>query len=117
MPYFKDLQNKVHHLDDATFSHLLPGDCVPITDAEAADLMKPTPEQEAAAAAAAAQAAADAEAKAAAKADATVQFFIDHTPAECAAKVIADVIDLATARQMLSRMAMALCVLAKRELR
>lgn len=35
MPYYKDPQNRVHHLDDAAFEHLLTPDCVPITPAEA----------------------------------------------------------------------------------
>jgi len=35
MSYFKDSSNKVHWLDDVSFSHLLPSDCVAISDEEA----------------------------------------------------------------------------------
>lgn len=44
MPYFKDTQNKLYFLDDASFSHLLPSDCVAISDAEFAELNAPPPE-------------------------------------------------------------------------
>jgi hypothetical protein len=113
MPNYKDPQNRVHYLDDAAFAHLLPSGCVQITDAEAADLTKPTPEQ----IAAAALAAADADAKAAAKADSIVQYLRDHTPAECEAYVQANVTDLASARALMKKFAVVLCVLAKQSLR
>lgn len=44
MPYFKDTDNRVHFLDDASFSHLLPNGCVEIDEAEAFELQKPPPE-------------------------------------------------------------------------
>jgi hypothetical protein len=117
MPNYKDAQNRIHYLVDARFTHMLPDGCVPITDAEAADLLKPTPEQEAAAAAAAAQAADAADAKAAAKADNVIQYLRDHTPAECEAYVQANVTDLASARALMKKFAVALCVLSKQSLR
>lgn len=44
MQNYKDLNNKVHVLDDVAFTHLLPAGCVPITDEEAASLApKPIP--------------------------------------------------------------------------
>ena len=33
--HFKDTNNNLHFLDDASFTHLLPSDCVKITDKEA----------------------------------------------------------------------------------
>ena len=44
MPYYKDLQNKLHFIE-REFAHLLPAGCVEITDEEAAILSAPTPEQ------------------------------------------------------------------------
>lgn len=47
MPNYKDLQNKLHVIE-REFKHLLPADCVEITDEEAAILSAPpppTPEQ------------------------------------------------------------------------
>lgn len=41
MPYYKDMQSKVHFLDNAASSRLLPPGCVPITDAEAHALQNP----------------------------------------------------------------------------
>ena len=35
MPHYKDLNNGLHFLDDASFAHYLPEGCVEITDAEA----------------------------------------------------------------------------------
>jgi len=35
MAYFKDTNNGLHFLDDVSFSHLLPADCISITDEEA----------------------------------------------------------------------------------
>jgi hypothetical protein len=35
MPHYKDTENKLHWLDDASFAHYLPSGCVEITDAEA----------------------------------------------------------------------------------
>ncbi len=42
MPHYKDTENKLHFIDDATFAHLLPSGCVQITDDEA-DAMRPDP--------------------------------------------------------------------------
>jgi hypothetical protein len=42
MPHYKDLNNGVHFLDDASFAHYLPEGSVEITDAEAESLL-PTP--------------------------------------------------------------------------
>lgn len=44
MQYYKDTDSKVHFLDDASFSHLLPNGCIEITEAEAIELQKPPPE-------------------------------------------------------------------------
>lgn len=52
-----------------------------------------------------------------AKADTVVQYLRDHTTAECEAYVQANVTDLASARQMLKKFAVALCILAKQNLR
>lgn len=38
MPHFKDTNNGVHFLDDASFTFLLPEGCVEITDEEAESL-------------------------------------------------------------------------------
>jgi hypothetical protein len=40
MPHYKDLNNGLHFIDDASFANLLPIGCVEITDAEAAALQK-----------------------------------------------------------------------------
>jgi len=117
MPYFKDLQNRVHYLDSTSMEHLLPVGSMAITGAEAADLLKPTPEEEAAAAAAEALRAADAAAKAEAKADNVVQYLRDHTPAECSDYVQDNVTDLASAKAFLKKVAVVLCVLSKQSLR
>lgn len=44
MPYFKDTENKLHFLDDASFAYLLPTGSVQITDEEYAELTAPPPE-------------------------------------------------------------------------
>lgn len=41
MSYFKDKSNKVHFLDDDSFLHLLPIECVKISDEEANQLNNP----------------------------------------------------------------------------
>jgi hypothetical protein len=64
-----------------------------------------------------AQEVADDAAKASAKADTVVQFLRNHTPAEVEAYVQANVTDLASARQMLKKFAVVLCVLARQTLR
>lgn len=46
MPFYKDLQNLVHHLDDESFAHLLPAGCVQISEEEATVLTTPPPEPE-----------------------------------------------------------------------
>jgi NAD(P)-dependent dehydrogenase (short-subunit alcohol dehydrogenase family) len=61
--------------------------------------------------------AADNSAKEYAKADAVIQYLVNHTPAECADYVQANVTDLASAKQFLKKVAMALSVLARSELR
>lgn len=45
MPYFKDQTGALHFLGDASFAHLLPEGSVEITDADAAELQKPTVNQ------------------------------------------------------------------------
>jgi hypothetical protein len=35
MPHYKDLNNGLHFIDDASFAHYLPEGCVEVTDAEA----------------------------------------------------------------------------------
>ena len=45
MPYFKDSNNALHFLDSEEFEHLLPTGSVPITDAEAVEMQKPTATQ------------------------------------------------------------------------
>lgn len=43
MTHFKDKNNNLHFLDDASFIHLLPEGCIEITDEEAEDLRKFNP--------------------------------------------------------------------------
>lgn len=52
---------------------------------------------------------------AAAGADRVVQYLRNHTPAECAAYVNTNVTSLATAKTMLEKFAMILCVITKKE--
>jgi hypothetical protein len=59
----------------------------------------------------------DAAARDAAKADAVIQYLVNHTPAECADYVQSNVTDLASAKQFLKKVAMALSMLARSELR
>ncbi len=73
----------------------------------------PTPEH----LAAMAQREADLAAKASAKADNVIQYLVTHTPEECAQYVQDNVVDLASARAFLKKVAMALSVLARRDLR
>jgi hypothetical protein len=61
--------------------------------------------------------ASDDAAKQASKAEAVIQYLVTHTPAECDAYVHANVTNLATAVNLLGKMAMALSVLARAELR
>jgi hypothetical protein len=117
MPFFKDPQNKVHFLEKAEFSNLLPVGCAAITDAEAAILQAPTPAEQAAIDAAAALAAAYLLAKQQAKADALVTFLIDSTPAQVVTRITSDITDLASARQVIAKLAVAISVLAKQGLR
>jgi hypothetical protein len=42
MPFYKDLNDKLHFIDDASFAHYLPEGCVEITDEEA-DALTPKP--------------------------------------------------------------------------
>lgn len=76
-----------------------------------------TPAEAAAKAAFDAQQAQDSDARAATKAEAVIQYLVNHTPAECDAYVKANVTNLATAVTLLGKMAMALSVLARAELR
>lgn len=55
------------------------------------------------------------EAKQAAKADAFVQAFVDMTPQQVVAYISSNVTNLASARQLLTKMALMLLLLAKRE--
>lgn len=64
-----------------------------------------------------AQAEADAAAKTAAKADNVVKYLRDHTPAECVDYVNTNVTDLASAKQLMKKFAVVLCVLSKQNLR
>lgn len=59
----------------------------------------------------------DAAAKTSAKADNVVQYLRDHTPAEVEAYVQANVTDLASAKQLMKKFAVVLCVLTKDSLR
>lgn len=45
MPHYKDLNNKLHFIDDEQYENLLPLGCVKITDEELSDLTQPTLEQ------------------------------------------------------------------------
>lgn len=73
----------------------------------------PTPEEQAAADLAAANLAA----RQAARADALIAFLIEKTPAEVAARINSDITDLASARQVIAKIAVAVSVLAKQGLR
>jgi len=42
MPYYKNVENKLHYLELTTFEHLLPPGCVAITDEEATAISAPT---------------------------------------------------------------------------
>lgn len=42
MPHYKDTENKLHWLDDASFAHYLPEGCIEITDEEA-EALRPVP--------------------------------------------------------------------------
>jgi hypothetical protein len=44
MPHYKDLNNGLHFIDDASFAHYLPEGCVEITDEEAEALRPISPE-------------------------------------------------------------------------
>ena len=67
--------------------------------------------------AAAATTEADADAARVAKADNTIKYLVTHTPAEIEAYVQANVTDLASARTLLGKLAVALSIVIKRELR
>lgn len=60
---------------------------------------------------------ADSRARDSAKTETVIQYLINHTPAECDAYIHTKVTDLATATNILGKMAMALCVLSKDKLR
>lgn len=42
MPFYKDPQNNLHHLDDDAFEYLLPAGCVKLSDEEAAIMQAPS---------------------------------------------------------------------------
>ena len=65
----------------------------------------------------AATAADDADAARVAKADAVIKYLVTHTPAEIESYVQANVTDLASARTLLGKLAVALSIVIKRELR
>ncbi|ASJ26199.1 DUF4376 domain-containing protein [Laribacter hongkongensis] len=44
MPNYKDTNGALHFLDDVAFAYILPAGCIPITDADAAELLAPEPE-------------------------------------------------------------------------
>jgi len=67
--------------------------------------------------AAAAQAAADSADRQAAKADSVISYLVTRTPAEISAKVDADVTNLASAKTYIAKLAVAVSVLARKELR
>ena len=60
---------------------------------------------------------ADTDAANTAKADTVVQFLRDHTPTECQQYVQDNVTDLPSARALMKKFAVVLCVLAKQSLR
>lgn len=64
-----------------------------------------------------AQDAADEAARVEAKADAIIKYLMSHTPAQIVAKVDADVTNLATAKTYIAKLAVAVCVLARKGLR
>ena len=43
MPYYKDLNDRLHFLDSIEHSHLLPEGCIQLTDEEAAPLLPAPP--------------------------------------------------------------------------
>lgn len=45
MPYFKDADGRLHFLESAEFSHLLPAGCAEISDDDAIEMQKPTVDQ------------------------------------------------------------------------
>lgn len=114
MKHYKDSTDTIYAIeDDGSQDFLVKPDWILLTQDELTAMRAPTPEQ----AASQAQAVADANEKASAKADSVVTYLINHTPAECAAYVQANVTNLATARDLMAKLAMALCVLSKQGLR
>lgn len=90
---------------------------VALTPEEEADAVARTAAEEAVAAPIRKQAADDVIAANSAKSDNVIQYLVTHTPAECAQYVQDNVTDLASAKAFLKKVAMALSVLARRELR
>lgn len=90
---------------------------VALTPEEEADAVARTAAEEAVAAPIREQAAADVIAANSAKSDNVIQYLVTHTPAECAQYVQDNVTDLASAKAFLKKVAMALSVLGRRELR
>jgi hypothetical protein len=64
-----------------------------------------------------AQQAGDADAKQKAKADQVIQYLANHTPAEINNYIQANVTDLASAKKVLAKLAVAVSVIARNELR
>jgi hypothetical protein len=64
-----------------------------------------------------AQQSADSEAKMEAKADAVINYLVTHTPAEINNYIQANVTDLASAKKVLAKLAVAVSVIARNELR
>lgn len=108
MPNYKDINNNVHFLESEKFESFLPVECVPITEEEAAAILSPTQEQIDAAAAQAAAAAAKSVAMAENKGNATIEYLTSHTPAQIAAYINSNVTDLASAKVVITRLAVAI---------
>lgn len=90
---------------------------VPLTAEEEAAAIARSAQEAAEQASILAQQAADSAAKDAAKLDAVIRYLVTHTPDECAQYVQDNVVDLASARAFLKKVAMALSVLARKDLR
>ena len=116
MKYFKKYDGSVWAFeDDGSQDNLIQADMSEMTQPEIESHVNPpkTLEQ----LAFEAIQATDLTAKQAAKGDSVIQYLVTHTPAECDAYVHTNVTNLATAVNLLGKMAMALSVLARAELR
>ena len=110
MPYYKDANGRVAFLDSTQFVGVLPPGYVQITDAEAAALQAPTPEQ----IAANAQMVKDTVDAAVAKAYPKLDALSKMTPSQVQAWVAANVTNLAQAQDAIATLAIAVSVLARR---